>query len=293
MVARMSSIRTQIIAGLAIVAIGISAMAGLIPALSDYTYSITWWGLLMVVDACIYARRGLSLWRRKPRHFLLITLPLSVIFWLVFECFNLLSPQWHYRGGISTVAMQVVFGFVSFATVIPIEVEAYWAISGAICIPHSITSFVHRRRLAIVALGIIVCAIPFFNRNFWFNQGMWLAPAMFLLPVVQPRNCADVKRFWFTVAAAGLASGFVWECLNYWSRTHWEYLILPGAPHLFQMPLPGYLGFIPFAFTAVVVYDGQLHIAPTARNGVLFWMLAFLGLWLLTVIYDQRSLWTV
>jgi hypothetical protein len=286
-----TGLRFQTIAGLALAAAGIAAMAGVLPPVASYTYPIVWWGLLMAVDAWNCAHRGQSLWRGKMRQFLLIMIPLSVIFWLIFECFNLIAPQWRYRGGIGLVPLQVCFGFLSFATVIPIMVEAYWAISGQICLPESLMALVRRRRFTLIALGFIVVAVPFFNRVFWFNQGMWLAPALFLLPLVEVRTCPDSSRFWWTVIGAGLAGGFVWELLNFWARTHWEYLILRDTPHLFQMPLVGYTGFIPFAFTAVAVYDWQLRIAPKWRSGALLWAAAFAALWALTVVYDRRGLW--
>jgi hypothetical protein len=121
--------------GILLTGVGILAMAGVFGPLANYTYAIVWWGILILLDEWNFRNQNLSLWRgassddslRKESgaRFLFITLPLSTVFWLFFEMLNLASPQWRYRGGLSSVAAQVLFGFVSFATVIPIIMELY------------------------------------------------------------------------------------------------------------------------------------------------------------------------
>jgi hypothetical protein len=53
----------------------------------------------------------------------------------------------------------------------------------------------------------------------------------------------------------GLICGFVWEFWNYWARTKWIYTV-PILEHvkLFEMPLPGYLGFPAFALECFTMY---------------------------------------
>ena len=283
--------RPQVVAGAIVFAAGLAALAGAIPPLTDYAYAILWWGLLAIADAWNENRRGLSMWRGHRVHFLAITLPVSVLFWLLFEVLNLAAPQWRYRGGIENIYAQSLFGFVAFATVIPIMVESYWIAGGEFCLPDRFAAFFHKWRLASILLGIVLASIPFFNHVFWFNQGIWLAPAFVLLPFTSAERCPSARGFAATLAISGLLAGFFWELLNYWSRTHWEYLILPSAPHLFQMPLPGYIGFIPFALTALVVYRLQLRIAPRAITAVLLYGAALAVLYVLTEIYKHRGLW--
>lgn len=263
----------------------------MIQLLADYTYPIIWWSLLPLVDAYNQRRRGLSLWRGRTRHFLLITIPVSVLFWLLFEVFNLPSPQWHYKGDINNLHAQVLFGFIAFATVIPIMVESYWLVGGRFCLPAAFSRVFRKWRAASVLAGLVFAAIPFFNDIFWFNQGIWLAPAFILLPFTKIRPCESTRRFVRALVLSGLLAGFLWELLNYWSRTHWEYLILPGAPHLFQMPLPGYIGFIPFALTALVVYEQQLRLPPRIAISALLYAGAFAALYVLTTVYLHRGLW--
>ena len=45
-------------------------------------------------------------------------------------------------------------------------------------------------------------------------------------------------------------------------------LILPQAPHLFEMPLPGYLGFIPFGLSVLAVYEWHRRL-PTSMGVII------------------------
>jgi len=280
----------MVIAGLILCAIGGAAMAGWLGPLADYTYPIVWWGLLLIVDEW-NARSGRSLWRGRLRHFLLITLPISVLFWLLFELLNLASPQWRYRGDITGVTAQVLFGFVAFATVIPIMVEAIWICMGPFCLPAAVARVLEQWKPACTAIAIVLLAVPAFNPVFWFNQGMWFAPALLLLPWLREPRCASPGPFLGGIVAGGLLAGFFWELINFGARTHWEYLILPHIAHLFRMPLPGYLGFIPFGVSAIAVHEAQAHIKARVTTAALLYLAAFGGLYALTVVYIQRSLW--
>ncbi len=54
---------------------------------------------------------------------------------------------------------------------------------------------------------------------------------------------------------SGLLCGVLWEFWNYWARAKWHYTV-PILENLkmFEMPLPGYLGFPPFAVECFTMY---------------------------------------
>ena len=54
---------------------------------------------------------------------------------------------------------------------------------------------------------------------------------------------------------SGLLCGVLWEFWNYWSRSKWHYTV-PIMPQvkIFEMPLPGYLGFPAFALECFTMY---------------------------------------
>lgn len=273
------------------------AMAGVPGPLANYTYAITWWGILILMDEWNFHHRGLSLWRSQVARFVAVTLPLSTVFWLFFEMLNLASPQWRYRGGLSSVSAQVLFGFVSFATVIPIIIEVYWLIAGEFRLPPALERALRSYSTVLAITGAVLTLIPLLNHRFWLNQGMWLAPALLFLPAAPVPLAPAMQRtdhagqLVLRISAAGLVAGLIWETVNWFSRTHWEYLILSSWPHIFQMPWIGYIGFVPFAFTVLVVYALANRIPGHARAGVWLYGIAFAGLYVLTVIYDRRGLW--
>ena len=55
--------------------------------------------------------------------------------------------------------------------------------------------------------------------------------------------------------ASGLLCGVLWEFWNYWSRAKWHYTVpIMEQVKIFEMPLPGYLGFPAFALECFTMY---------------------------------------
>ena len=67
------------------------------------------------------------------------------------------------------------------------------------------------------------------------------------------------------LAASGLLCGLLWEFWNYWSRAKWHYTV-PIMEHvkLFEMPLPGFLGFPAFALECFTMYVFVRQLARRA-----------------------------
>jgi hypothetical protein len=57
------------------------------------------------------------------------------------------------------------------------------------------------------------------------------------------------------LALSGLLCGVLWEFWNYWAGAKWHYTV-PIMENLkvFEMPVPGYLGFPAFAFECFTMY---------------------------------------
>jgi len=59
----------------------------------------------------------------------------------------------------------------------------------------------------------------------------------------------------FAFALGGLICGFFWELWNYFSYPKWIYnLPMVNVLHLFEMPLPGYIGYLPFPLELFAIY---------------------------------------
>jgi hypothetical protein len=54
---------------------------------------------------------------------------------------------------------------------------------------------------------------------------------------------------------AGWVCGWLWEFWNNWAAAKWHYIFPIGQGwKIFEMPAPGYLGFLPFALECFVMY---------------------------------------
>ena len=273
--------RAQLLAGATVFLAGAVGVAAGYRPVSAFSYPILWWGLLPALDAIHYLRWHTSPMRRDWRHFAGITVPASVLFWLTYEYLNLAFPQWAYSGYFEGRFVESAIGVLSFATVIPIMVELHWFFAG----PEPRLRPVTRLGSSIfVAAGALALALPLLTDWFWMNQAAWAGPALLLLPFVGVAGFAAVPT--------GLAAGFLWELLNYWSLTKWRYTIHPEWPKLFEMPLLGYLGFIPFAFSTLALYAVLRRVRPRAPTIAALWVAAAAAMLAITVVWAVRGFYT-
>ncbi len=133
----------------------------------------------------------------------------------------------------------------------------------------------------VVSLGIGVgfVAWVFYVRQPVANLALWVGLIYLLDPINrcflgQPSLVADwvAGRLGRTAAlfAGGLTCGLLWELWNYWALAKWTYNLPFLGPwetwRYFEMPLPGMLGFLPFAAQCWVILHTLLGV--TARLGV-------------------------
>jgi hypothetical protein len=118
----------------------------------------------------------------------------------------------------------------------------------------------------------------------WLCFIFLLEPLCFRLGI--PSLASDMERnlgtrFWSWVAA-GFTAGFVWEFFNFWAGSHWEYS-LPYFEfgRIFQMPVLGYFGFIPFALEVMAAYGLILYLRDRSLFRAWYVKLSFSGLLLL------------
>ena len=74
----------------------------------------------------------------------------------------------------------------------------------------------------------------------------------------------------------GLLCGFMWEFWNYWAGSKWTYTIpFFGNYKVFEMPILGFLGFIPFALECWILYH-LLKMIPreiqSPGGRIAFWL---------------------
>ena len=67
---------------------------------------------------------------------------------------------------------------------------------------------------------------------------------------------------------SGLLCGMLWEFWNYWSRAKWHYTVpIMERLKIFEMPVPGYLGFPAFALECFTMYSLLLRLVVSRVTG--------------------------
>jgi hypothetical protein len=224
-----------------------------------YLFFPLWLGYILVVDALVQGRTGTSLWTRSRRDFALLFAASTPVWWL-FELINQRTNNWEYLGSNTFTAVEYyLLCTVSFSTVMPAVFET----AELAC------SFRWMQRFS---AGLRLQPTPALNGGFFLGGAAMLAlalawPKLFypfvwtsLVLILEPLNwwlgrrhfLQDLQRGdWRLVASLALGvviCGFFWEMWNYYSYPKWIYHT-PGAQflHIFEMPLLGYGGYIPFA----------------------------------------------
>jgi hypothetical protein len=232
----------------------------LLPGLrTSYLFFPLWLGYILVVDALVARRAGASLWTRSRQGFVLLFV-LSVPAWWLFEAINDRTGNWEYLGtGSFTPLEYYALCTLSFSTVMPAVFETAefvrtfrWvnSLQPRARIPDS--PQVHLRFLL---AGLVMLALTLLWPKF-FYPFVWISLVFIFEPVnrwLGRRHFLEWLQHgdWRPVISLSLGAlicGFFWEMWNFWSWPKWIYHT-PGANflHLFEMPLPGYGGYIPFA----------------------------------------------
>jgi hypothetical protein len=272
----MPSIRTGVLRLAAVGWVGLGVMlvseAGMLlrfePFYSWHT-PIAWTGYVLFVDALVRARRGSSWLSDAPLEFAFLALA-SVPLWLVFEFYNRFIQNWHYINLPENATLRILGYAWSFATIWPAIFESADLVASlrrhpaGSRIPDSGARSDSRWAMLSVVVGAAMLIWPIVRPSPYLAAPVWLGFIFLLDPLnarigagsllVRASGRARYSRI-LNLCIAGLMCGFVWEFWNYWARTKWIYTvpILPEV-RLFEMPLPGYLGFPAFALECFVMY---------------------------------------
>jgi hypothetical protein len=233
---------------------------------------ICWTGFILFADAIVYRARRHSWIRSAPREFVLLAI-VSIPLWLVFEFYNLYIDNWYYDGLPENWWLRM-FGYAwSFATISPAIFEGadLFAVlraarAGGAGKAGRVGSSSHPASPALPALpalwisaGALMLASPFLvppTVARYLAAPVWLG-FIFLLDPINARLGAETltRERIINLSLSGLLCGVLWELWNFWSRAKWHYTV-PIMEHLkiFEMPVPGYLGFPAFALECFTMY---------------------------------------
>lgn len=225
-----------------------------------------WLGYCLGMDGLVVWRTGTSLLTRSLRKYIGLFL-LSAPVWWLFELFNLRTQNWNYLGlEIFTSGQYFFWTTLSFTTVIPAvfgSAEFFASFEFVKGLKPGVKIGTDKRTTAsFFALGWIMLTLLLLWPKIFFPF-LWLSLYFILEPVnvwlgnrslgdwTQHGDWRPVVSLWLGV----LLTGFFWEMWNYYSYPKWIYQIAWGAwLHVFEMPLLGYGGYLPFAQELYALY---------------------------------------
>jgi hypothetical protein len=253
--------------------LGIVALAGAecmlfagIDPVATYFTPIAWSAYILIADAAV-----LALTNRSRLHDAPITLArmalLSIPLWLIFEAYNLRLQNWTYVGVPPGWPAAIAGYGWSFATITPAMFETadlVQALLPAVPIePWKISRAAENAMMACGAAFLIApLVVPRHVAAYLFVL-VWLGFILLLDPLNRrlrlPSFLGDLSdgfaRRFYGFLGSGWTCGWLWEFWNYWAHAKWHYTFpMFQQTKIFEMPAPGYLGFIPFALECFAMY---------------------------------------
>lgn len=233
-----------------------------------------WLGYILLIDSIVYGLKKDSLLTRHtkkvPPAFMI-----SIIFWIIFEIYNRYLRfhdigGWTYSKNIGLLG--IIAGIIAFSTILPAILETAELIRSLHLfdrIKGPKMKFLIKKDFlrSSIVLGGLFLIFPFFNLSQIWTWTMIWTGFFFLLDSInylngQPSIFGQIRNGkWLiplSLVFAGLVCGFLWEFWNWWAVYRWQYN-LPNIPlasvKIFEMPILGYLGYIPFALELYAMYN--------------------------------------
>jgi hypothetical protein len=225
-----------------------------------------WLGYALAVDGLVYLRKGRSLLTRSWRRYVGLFLVSAPAWWL-FELLNGRTQNWEYIGRDAFTDFQyAALASLSFSTVIP-------AVFGTAELVSTL-AWVRRMRPGPSLAPTRGVTVGFFVAG-WIMLALLLAWPRAFFPflwlsvyfILEPLNVwlghrtlgdATARRDWRPIVAlwsGTLICGFFWELWNFYAFPKWVYYIpLVDVLHVFEMPILGYSGYLPFGMELFALY---------------------------------------
>jgi hypothetical protein len=249
-----------------------------------YTFFPLWFGYITTMDALVFWRRGTS-WFTRGGWKILQLFIFSSLFWWAFEAANLPVQNWHYvLDQRYSLAAYIVLASLDFSIVLPAVLETAELVSSFRRLqPQLAPSDPGPRaplwvRALILMAGIISCVAPVLwpAQTFYL---IWVALVLLLDPINNTFRRKSTLghifardwRFLVMLPLSGLICGFFWEMWNWLALPKWYYTLpYVGFGKIFEMPLLGYLGYLPFALELFAMYQFLLLLTRQRHDGLAF-----------------------
>jgi hypothetical protein len=242
--------------------------------LQSHTFTPLWVGYILVMNALAYRRTGSCMMRDRPRYFLLMFL-LSAAFWWFFEYLNRFVQNWYYVGAREFTSTEYFwYATLPFSTVLPAVLSTRDWLATYPRLSAGLDQWwpMQVRQPTLVGWIVLVLAgVGLTGIGIWpdyLSTLLWVSPLLIITSLQAMSgedtvfSClarGDWRPIWLPALAA-LVCGFFWEMWNFKSLAHWEYAVpFVHRFQIFEMPLLGYAGYLPFGLECVVIAQLFLH----------------------------------
>jgi len=226
-----------------------------------------WFGYILAVDAFVYLRKGTSLLTRSKKKFISLFL-ISAPAWWLFELINWRTQNWFYDGRqYFTNTEYAILATISFSTVMPAvfstaELVSTFKWTNKYKMKKHLkindSTVVNIFLIGIIMLGFIIVLPKYFYYLEWIAVYFIIEPINYklksrtLIEYIQKGNWQPI----ISLSVGALICGFFWEMWNYYSYPKWNYSTpMVNFLHIFEMPLLGYIGYIPFGWELFSIYN--------------------------------------
>jgi hypothetical protein len=229
---------------------------------------VCWWAYILILDAWIYLRKGTSLLADR-RESLVIQCLLSIAFWCLFEAYNRVMPGWRYVHLERDLSWRLLEYAIAFATIMPALFLTCEFLQSHELFERAWMPRVRWSRGALIAsvvIGAVFTLLPPLlpvNVRGYLWAFVWVGWFFLLEPFNYWRGMPSIYRDWqhgdfsrtLQLFVAGAICGLLWEFWNMWAYTKWVYIFPLGqSVKYLEMPLVGFLGFLPFALEYFVMF---------------------------------------
>jgi hypothetical protein len=246
---------------------------------SPYSFFPLWLGYILFVDALVVARHGTSLLLRMHWRYVIL-FGTSSLFWWLFEFFNIPVQNWHYTFDHPYSPLNYfLFASLNFSTVLPAVLETTELLSTFKGLQPRLPAHEVGPRLSLPAfivfeiVGVASLVLPWVFPHYFFPL-VWFGLTFLLDPI---NNFMGHKstyahmavRDWrfFVLPLGALVCGFFWEMWNFYSLPKWYYTVpFIGFWKVFEMPLLGFTGYLPFALELFAFYQFVLLVTRQKQD---------------------------
>lgn len=252
---------------------GLVALAGAewlmfrgVEPVATYFTPIAWSAYILVADAAVLALTNRSRLNDAPVVVVRMA-ALSIPLWLIFEAYNLRLRNWRYEG-VPTGWAEAALGYGwSFATITPAIFETADLVQAILPpVPGEAWKISRAAENALIGGGAACLALPLILPQriaAYLFALVWVGFVLLLDPINRrlalPSFLGDLsegfRRRVYGFLGAGWVCGWLWEFWNNWAAAKWRYTFpMFQETKIFEMPAPGFLGFLPFALECFSMY---------------------------------------